>query len=234
MKAIPSESFKERVTTMNLNRDEVRSALVGMVIGDGCLSKRHTNGNAYYQMTHCERQHEYLIWKQKILDNIIGSTVHNTLKKMNGKEFKGFHLGSKRHPMFTKLYNRFYHNKKKVLDEYLVKKITPLAFSIIYMDDGCYGTMDKKHDSFYLCTQNFDYANQILLKKSFKLKFNLDWNLNKAEKDKNDGSYHYRLRLANRCNDDFLNIVSPYISKVKCMHYKLGSNANQYLIDTVI
>uniref|UniRef100_A0A6H1ZMC1 Putative homing endonuclease n=1 Tax=viral metagenome TaxID=1070528 RepID=A0A6H1ZMC1_9ZZZZ len=215
---------------MNLNRSEIRSAIIGMVIGDGCLSKRYENGNAYYQMTHKEGSYEYMLWKQKILNKITSSTIHPTKRILNGKTFKGYHLGTKRHPIFTKLYNRFYYKKVKVLDEYLVKSITPLAFAIMYMDDGTYGNANKKSDSFFLCTQNFDYANQLLLKKSLKIKFNLDWNLNKANVRK-DGTYNYRLRLANRCNEDFLNIISMYVDLVPCMKYKLGSHANISLKD---
>ena len=208
---------------MNLNRNEIKSAIIGMVIGDGCISKRQGRKNAYYQMSHSEKQYEYLLWKQKILNKITSSTIHPTKKEINGKIFKGYHLSTKQHPMFTKLYNRFYYKKIKVLDEYLVKMIIPLTFAIMYMDDGTFG---KHHssgkDSFFLCTQNFDYANQLLLKKSLKIKFDLDWNINKAEKRK-DGSYNYRLRLANKRNEEFIDIIKPYVNLVPCMQYKLSS-----------
>ena len=211
---------------MNLNRSELRSAIIGMVIGDGNLTKRWENGNANFQMSHCEKQYEYLMWKKSILDKITQSTVHPTKKEMGGKTYTGYHLSSYRHPIFTKLYNRFYHEGHKVLDEYIVKSITPLSLAILYMDDGCFG---KHHaggkDSFFLCTQSFDYANQLLLKKSLKIKFDLDWNLNKAEKAKDD-SYNYRLRLANRKNDQFLDIIRSYVTLIPSMIYKLGSNAS--------
>ena len=226
MKAIPSQSYKEGVTTMNLKQSEIRSAIIGMVIGDGCLTLRDRRLNANFQCSHCERQKEYIEWKQKILSNITGSVINSTTKEMNGQVFKGYHLSTKQHPMFTKLYSRFYHKKHKVLDEYLVKQIDELAFSILFMDDGCFG---KHHadgkDSFYLCTQSFDYSNNILLAKSLKIKFGLDWNINKAEKSK-DGTYNYRLRLASRHNEDFLNIIRPYVNLLDCMKHKLGSDAN--------
>lgn len=211
---------------MNLNRNEIRSAIIGMVIGDGCITKRYKNGNAYYQMSHCERQLEYMNWKINIIHKITGGKTHETQKIMNNKIYKGYHFDSNRHPMFTKLYSRFYHKGRKVLDEYLVKHITPLAFAIIYMDDGTFG---KHHangkDSFFLCTQNFSYSDQLLLRKSFKINFGLEWNLNKAKKSK-DGTYNYRMRLSNRFNDDFLGIIKPYIKLVPCMNYKLDLNAN--------
>ena len=211
---------------MNLKGTELKSAIIGMVIGDGCLTKRWENGNANFQMTHCEKQYEYMLWKQKILDNVTGSIICPTTRTINGKTYKGFHLSTNRHPLFTKLHKRFYHDKHKVVDEYLVKMITPLALAIIYMDDGTFGKhhMNGK-DSFFICSNNFDYANQLLIIKSFKIKFSLEWNLNKSQVGK-DGTYNYRLRLSNRFNDDFLEIIKPYILEVPCMIYKLGSNAN--------
>ena len=208
---------------MILKGIELKSAVIGMVIGDGCISYRAGRKNAYYQMNHCDKQYDYLIWKKQILDNITSSSVSKTEKIMNKKRYPGYHLSTRQHPYFTKLYKRFYHNKVKVLDEYLVKMINPLALSIMYMDDGTFG---KHHgngngkDSFYLCTQNFDYANNSLLRKSLKINFDLEWNLNKANKSK-DGTYNYRLRLASRCNDKFLNIIRPHL--IPCMQYKLGS-----------
>lgn len=197
-----------------------------MVLADGNLTKRYKNGNAYFQMNHCEAQLEYMNWKINILQKITGGKSCETQKNMNGKIFKGYHYGSHSHPMFTKLYARFYHKKVKVLDEYLVKHITPLALAIIFMDDGTHSKHRTTYkDTFFLCTQNFDYANNLLLRKSLKLNFGLEWNLNKAEKYK-DGTYRYRLRLSNRFNDDFVEIIKPYIKLVPCMHYKLGSYAN--------
>lgn len=213
---------------MNLNREELRSAVIGMVLGDGSLTKRWKNGEAYFQMSHAENQYDYLLWKQTILNNITNSTVHPTKKIINGKECNGFHLGTMRHPFFTKLYYRFYHNSRKVVDEYLVKKINSLALAIWYMDDGGFGhdkARPQNEVSYYLNTNCFDYANQLLLKKSLKINFDLDWNLNKAEKA-NDGTYHYRLRLARHSNDKFIDIIKNLL--VPCMQYKIiDSNANQ-------
>ena len=225
--------MKGRVETMNLNLKgtELKSAIIGMVIGDGCLTKRYKNGQAYFQMNHCEKQLEYMNWKINIIHNITDGKTYETQKILNGKIFKGYHFGSNRHPFFTRLHSRFYHNGRKVLDEYLVKMINPLALAIIYMDDGTFGRHHTHgNDSFFLCTQNFDYANQMLLQKSLKLNFGLEWNINKSEKSK-DGTYNYRLRLSTRFNEKFLDIILPYIRLVPCMHYKLGSNVNTLIIN---
>ena len=213
---------------MNLNRNETKSAIVGMIIGDGCLPRRYRNGDAYFQMTHGIKQYDYLVWKQQILNNITSSAIHkNDAKHAIDNQFHEFyHLGTKRHPMFTSLYVRFYHGEHKVLDEYLVKMITPLSLAIMYMDDGTRCRLGGRSESFFLCTQSFDYANQILLKKSLKIKFDLDWNLNRVASSLKKGNLMYRLRLANRCNQKFIDIVKPYIDLLPTMQYKLGSYAN--------
>jgi len=228
MKIILIESNKERATTVciELNRNEIKSAIIGMIIGDGCLSKhkgRKGNkvGNAYYQMKHCAEQYEYLMWKKEILDKVAKCKVWENNHTKDGKEYKGYRLYSRTNPVYTKLYNRFYQYKEKSLDEYLVKMITPLALAIIYMDDGTMGKVYKKHniskESFYLRLCNFDYANLFLLKKSLKIKFDLDWNIIKHNKK------YYQLRLLNRDNEKFIDIIKPYVNMVPCMRYKLNT-----------
>lgn len=222
--------MKERVTTMNLNerlnnREELRKAIIGLVIGDGCLSWKKGRKNAMFQCSHQEKQYDYILWKQNILNKVTSSTINPTKKKIDDKIFNGYHLSTRQHPTFTKLYKRFYHRGNKALDEYIVKKIDDFVLAIIYMDDGTFG---KHHtngkDSFFLCTQSFDYANNCLLKKSLKLNLGLEWNINKANKTKS-GTYNYRLRLANRFNEKFLELIKPHI--IPSMQYKLGSDANQ-------
>jgi hypothetical protein len=141
-------------------------------------------------------------------------------------------LYSRANPVYTKLYNRFYKYGRKGVDEYLLKMITPLALAIIYMDDGCVGSTKRKDGSisetFYLSLNNFDYANLFLIKKCFKIKFDLDWNINKTS------NRFYCLRLLHKHNQKFLDIVSPYIVQIPCMSYKLGSYVGpQVAVDTV-
>lgn len=203
-----------------------------MVIGDGCLTKRHKNGNAYLQMN-CHNL-EYLLWKRKILQNLTKTAVHpiDYTSNLDGRKYRMHHLATHRHPKYTELYKRFYHENKKCLDEYLVKMLTPLSLAIIYMDDGTRGRHGKtstsggaKSDSFYLCTQNFDYANNLLLKKSLKINFDLQWNTGRVGRSKK-GTVLYRLRLRNKDNDKFIEIIKPYVDQVPSMNYKLGLYAN--------
>jgi len=222
----------------NLNREEIRNAIVGMVIGDGCLSRKmgrkgYKVGNAYFQMSHGHKQHDYLLWKKTILENVTNCTVNRNDRKcgFNDKIYEAYHLNSQSNPFYTKLYNRFYYNDSaKSIDEYLVKKIDPLALSIIYMDDGCLGKAMPKYytkETFYLCLCNFDYANLFLIKKSLKLKYDLDWNINKQSKKPNSDKNYLQLRLLNKHNEKFVEIIKPYVENVECMKYKLGSYANQ-------
>lgn len=213
---------------MNLTRNELKSAVIGMVIGDGCLSrftgrKKTKVGNAYFQMTHCEKQLEYMNWKADILDNISKCSIYPNKDKRTGKMY--YRLYSRSNPVYTKLYDRFYQYGKKSVDEYLVKMITPLALSLMFMDDGCIGAANPKHyikETFYLCLDNFDYANLFLIKKSLKIKFDLDWNINKTS-----GKY-YLLRLLNKHNEKFAEIIRPYVTMVPTMMYKLGSYAEPH------
>jgi len=212
---------------MNLSNFETKKAIIGMVIGDGCLSKftgrKGTKvGNAYYQMTHCKAQYEYLLWKKDILEKVAKCTIwENNHKAPNGKECEGYRLRSQSNPTYTRLHSRFYPiNGKKSVDEYLVKMIDPLALAIIFMDDGCISKPMPKYytkETFTLSLCNFDYANLFLIKKSLKLQFDLEWNINKTSRK------YYHLRLLNSNNQKFVDIIYPYVSQVPSMMYKLGS-----------
>lgn len=232
MKTTPSEPDKGRVETKSLgklSRGELKSAIIGMVIGDGCLSKKKKKDshNASIQMSHSENQLKYMEWKKNIIDQIAYCRIipNNTKKcSFNGKSYKGYHLSSRVNPLFTGLYNRFYHCGHKCVDEYLVKMITPLALAIIYMDDGTLGKANPQYwtkETFFLRLCNFDYANLFLIKKSLKIKYDLDWNINRHTKK------FYHLRLLNKHNQKFVDIIRPYIEMVPSMIYKLGSYANQ-------
>lgn len=234
MKTIPSESNKERVTTMSkLTRGELKSAVIGMVIGNGSL---YFNGkNASFQMNHCTKQLEYMKWKAKILNQVAKCKIHRNDKRTSNKIYGSYHLYSLANPLYTGLYKRFYQIPgKRSLDEYLVKKITPLALSIIYMDDGTVSSPSiynivNKQDSFFLRLCNFDYANLLLLKKSLKIKFDLEWNIvkhNPGKRLSNKYGMYWQLRLRNKNNDKFISIIKPYVEQVPCMLYKLGSYAN--------
>jgi recombination protein RecA len=214
-----------------LGTGELKSAIIGMVIGDGCLSS--CGKNAYFQCSHCAAQYDYLLWKKKIVDQIAKCKIYRNDKtdKKTGKVYKTYHMNSLTNPKFTGLYNRFYQvNGKKSLDEYLVKMITPLALAIVYMDDGATQQINPnfkaKINTFFLRLCNFDYANLFLLKKSLKIKYDLDWNIIKHSPGRKYKRTYYQLRLLNKHNDRFIEVVKPYIEYVPCMAYKLGSYAN--------
>jgi len=232
MRAIPNQPFEGGVETVKLaNRGEWKSAIVGMVLGDGCLSKKTKNSNVCLQMTHSVQQYEYLLWKKKIIEQVVKANVsleHNSIG-IDGKSRDYYHLGTRVHPYFTQLRKRFYHKGIKVVDEYIVKRITPLALAIWYMDDGCLGKAVPQYqtkETFYICCCGFDYANQMLLKKSLKILYDLDFNINKQSLKSKKGKRFYQLRLLNKHNEKFAKIIKPYVEQVPCMTYKLGSYAN--------
>jgi hypothetical protein len=105
--------------------------------------------------------------------------------------------------------------------------ITPLALAIMYMDDGTIGKPQKIHlkETFYLRLCNFDYPNLFLIKKSLKIKFDLDWNITKHGLNKDKSRQYYDLRLLQHHNEKFVEIINPYIQLVPSMLYKLGSYA---------
>jgi len=211
-----------------MNRGELKSAVIGMVIGDGCLSKHQKKDthNAYFQCHHCAEQFLYVMWKKRILDNISKCKIwRNDKVTKDGKVYRGHRLYSRTNPLYTTLYNRFYQVEGKSLDEYIVKMITPLALAIMYMDDGTVAkpgpNVKNKQNSYFLRLCSYDFANLTLVKKSLKIKYDQEWNVIKHG---SAGKTFWQLRLRNKDNDKFIDLIKPYV--IPSMEYKLGSDAN--------
>jgi recombination protein RecA len=105
--------------------------VLGSVMGDGNLSKpvRTTDHSARFRMGHGAKQAPYLEWKASLLENIPNCRTENA----KGAVFADFtplaELGELREVVYQG------DGKKHLSWDYL-KKLTPLALAIWYMDDG--------------------------------------------------------------------------------------------------
>ena len=112
--------------------------VLGSVMGDGCLSRpvRTTDHSARFRMGHGAKQAPYLEWKASLLENIPNYRWENA----KGAVFADFtplaELGELREIVYQG------DGKKHLSWDYL-KKLTPLALAIWYMDDGSFTVRSK-------------------------------------------------------------------------------------------
>jgi hypothetical protein len=104
---------------------EQRDLVVGCLIGDGYMRLSHRGrGNAAFQIAHSVKQREYVVWKYSKLREFV-----KTPPKRNGP--RGFRFVTRFLPEFTRFYEKFYGEGKKIIPHEQI--IAPLALAVWYM-----------------------------------------------------------------------------------------------------
>ena len=112
--------------------------ILGSVMGDGNLSRpvRRDDHSTRFRMGHGARQAAYLDWKLSLLANIPHTRTVNAKGAVFGDVTPLAELAELREAVY------FGDGKKHLSWDYL-KKLTPLALAIWYMDDGCFTVRSK-------------------------------------------------------------------------------------------
>lgn len=192
------------------NKKEFKGAVIGMLLGDGCIPKIQRGTNAYFRIGHSVAQKEYAEYKKGLLEWLTACRQY-IQKRYDGKGTDYITIDSRVHPFYTALRNHMYIDGRKTIDEHVMKCLTPLGLALWYQDDGCL----TNHESFltpFLCTHGFSKAEVEMMSRMLQKSFGLQWRLRK------DKSY-YALRLRRRDKEEFFNLIRPYIHEI--MKYKI-------------
>ena len=102
--------------------------IIGSLLGDGNI-KRQGEQTAYFREEHGPKQTEYISW----LANELGDVTRNvSLKTKRGTAV----LETKASLRIGDIHGLFYENKKKIVPESIVERITPRAIALWYCGDG--------------------------------------------------------------------------------------------------
>lgn len=195
--------------------------ILAMSIGDAHLGKnvdKRWNSESYFiSMIHGEKQKEYIEWKSKIINSILGGK-QSIPKKFNNNGYVGYRY-SKTSKKLKPLYNRLHKRKSKTIDENILKYFTPLSIAIWYMDDGSLyahkrnGKIHGYEMKISVCTSTKDELFPVV--EYFKDKYDIKFRINIDHKK------YYSLVCSTREIRKFMKIVKPYIEPIKCMNYKI-------------
>jgi hypothetical protein len=118
------------------NKDQIQ-VIIGSILGDGHLSKA-VSKNFGLEIKHSMKQEKYLLWKNKILGELVSKIDYPEIIGFRDKfKRKRVRLRCIRHPIFTKMAKVFLTNGKKFIKmNPFLKKIDRLGFAIWYLDDG--------------------------------------------------------------------------------------------------
>lgn len=210
------------------NNKELYKYIFSFILGDGgvYIDKRDwgtVGANAWFQSTKTEKNLDLLEKEKLVLDEITSNKIirfdgHPAI--IQGKETytKPFYrLISSRHPVFSEFRRRLYPNGIKVLDPHYLKLFDKESLAILFMDDGT--TSKKQYGcNVELCTQNFCYGDNLLLKKHIKDTLDLEFNVTQRNyKTK----VMYSLVLRTKDQERFVNLVSEFITP--SFEYKINT-----------
>ena len=185
--------------------EEEFQIFLGGMLGDSSMSIGNTCINARLQFAHSLEQQNYALWKyEKLKRFCVNPRIEENLDKRTNKIYKRISIWTKRDPLFTKFYYKFYNNKVKFIDKELFRKIEPLGLAVWFMDDGY-----KHSNSISIATNCFTAEDIDYMIQTLKEKYNLIFTRTKEN----------IMHLSAKSLELFYNLVIPYIHE-DCL-YKL-------------
>ena len=202
-----------------LKKLELRSVLVGMLLGDGCLNKITSKSNSRFSLGHSLKQHEYCKHKFELLDYYIqcGYKIKelSRISKKTGKTYKVIQGATKVDRYFTKLRKILYHNNIKIINKKILNYLDLRGIAYWFMDDGGNRPSHKRRyiNGLFLSTQSFNYAEHIIIRDWFKEKFDIKVSIVKH------GHGKFRINFNKENSIKLKTLIKPYI--LEQFNYKL-------------
>jgi hypothetical protein len=231
------------------NEKEITKYIASSLLGDGSISidKRDygQGGNAIFEICQIDIHKDYLEWLQGKISPITSTKLE--LKPTN-KEPKQvtfpngitsivkpqYRLRTSRHPFFNKFRDRLYATGRKTIDIHYFTLFDWESLAMWYMEDGyisSYVTENRygsryKYPKLGLSTQGFTQAENYILKRFLKEKFDLEFNL---LQNKYPSGIKYRLVAKTDNISKFLDGICKFV--VPSFQYKLEYHHEKFLED---
>lgn len=210
---------------MRFTKAELRSSVIGMVMGDGCLyqpKNRHAK-QTRLSFEHCLEQMPYGIWKASLLSQLTGREVHPHIYTRKGGFSDGketVQFASSGHSLYRIIRKLAYPNNKKTFNRKLLNYLTPLGLAIWFQDDGCLRI--NKRNGWVLNRQMYLYTacpetEADLVIDYFKEMWGINWR--KFNIRKFSDGYNWSLFAGAKEAHKFFEIISSYVHP--CMRYKI-------------
>lgn len=199
-------------------------ALFGLLLGDGYLNPH--NGSRQIRCEHTNKQREYVKMLAKFCstNNLEYSTRFDYVQKTQYGEYtySGIAIKTPKVDQHFKTYNRFFDNTgKKIVSDYVLKRISPLGLLFWFLDDGCLSVSIRKDRNSTtrqatLATQGFTYQDNLKIQKMFLSRFGIETKIHKDKK-------YFKQYFSAIEFRKFYDIVRPFLNIVpKDMRYKFN------------
>jgi hypothetical protein len=212
-------------------RDEKRltKIVAACLLGDGCVyTDKRDKGNSSFSMTMTQSSLPYLEHLAQHLEAITSVSIIKSsderVIQISGVEAHckpTYMLSTKRHPFYTKFYNRMYGSGKKCVDPHYLKLLDWEFLAHWYVQDGSLSgfLVEKKYPVLELdiCSHSFSYADNMFLRSKLKDTLGLDFNVRST---KYPSGILYSLRTRKQ---ETIKIISENIAEYvpDCFQYKI-------------
>ena len=209
----PRNNNKLHIRVREVITKDKRLLALTMVLGSGSINQNRL------EVLHKASAEEYLDWKIKLLEEA-GIFVKKKFPVLNNGKFPSFKFYTKTYNYLTEIKRSF---KNPVKDfSYFAKNLEDWMLAILYMDGGSISSTKKKA-VLTINTGISKEGNQILID-AIKNKFAVSFGQKKMGK-------YYSLICGTKEARKFMGIVSPIVSQVSCMHYKLFVKNEGYIVN---
>ena len=196
---------------------EEESVIFGSLLGDGCICKQKDD-NYCFRESHGPKQGDYTAWKAQKMQRWNPKcyysksdgthiAVKNVINETDLSVFN-YKFDLPYHDLWKEFYDRIYvSSKKRVISDWWMDKIDPLAVAIWIADDG-----SRHGNGMRLCTQNFSKECHEKIKTFFAEKFDVETRIDESE-------LYFSLWISAE-NYRKLCVQLPWKELPGCMHYK--------------
>lgn len=197
-----------------------RKLLIDMLIGDGLLKN-----DGRLQIKHSVKQEEYLLWKNKLLNDAgIKTHVRYDEGLSFGKPSKAIILTTEACISSKHIRHWLYRPKKFMFYPSFFKHLDDLSVAIWYMDDGAFNKYHTKTNSINLghislSTYVPESQNRLIID-FFRERYDIDF---KIVYYGNKGLTYISTKNA-YATRKFLDLVTLYVREVPCLAYKIDKN----------
>lgn len=197
----------------------IESVVVGLVLGDGCLTK-----DGQLNIWHSKKQEDYVKYKASLVEKLIEKPVKIRYARQlhytgNIYEFCGFNV---RHSLFKEALPKLYQNRIKIYSISELAKLDPLGLALWYMDDGSCDMKYRTNGIVGSCQTHLALYTSIeqaaVVQTYFKDYLNIDVNIRSTGSKKQE-QYKYSIYMNTKNSIEYCSLIEPHI--IKSMQYKI-------------
>lgn len=205
-----------------------KSIVIGSLLGDGHLRMASHSKNALLEISHCEKQRQYLEWVHDLMKPF--SRPVKLKEKARKKMFDDREINASNfyrfctinHPDITDIFKKYYRKGLKGVDDSIIDKVDLLAMSVWFGDDGSIRRRYGGPDMCTIATHSFTYNEHLVLVEIVRKFFKGTIKIYKTSKwYKGKKRFYYILYMIGKKQvNEFLDMIKLVLPEG--IHYKLS------------